>query len=68
MKKSNESAAETEAADLDFPDWSGMDGSSARLDPDAAFRLCEQYSVWFPEWAEKGRLQQPKKCFVEFEL
>jgi hypothetical protein len=29
--------------ELEFPDWSGMEDSSARITPAAAFRLCELY-------------------------
>ena len=57
-----------DAADLEFPDWSGMDDSSARVNPDAAFVLCEKYRSWYPELAEKWRLQKPEKCLVEFVL
>jgi hypothetical protein len=45
-----------------------MDDSSARVSPDAAFQLCEQYGSWFPELAQKWRLQRPEKCLVEFVL
>jgi hypothetical protein len=29
--------------DLEFPDWTGMDDSSVRITPEAAFQLCELY-------------------------
>ena len=68
MKKSDESAARVEPEELEFPDWSGMDDSSARVSPDAAFLLCEQYPVWFAEAAARWRTQRPEKCLVEFTL
>jgi hypothetical protein len=68
MKKSDESAARVEQQELEFPDWSGMDDSSARVGPDAAFLLCEQYPVWFAEAAARWRKQRPEKCLVEFTL
>ena len=68
MKKCDDSAGKAESAELEFPDWSGMDDSSARVDPDAAFQLCEQYCSWFPELAEKWQSQKPEKCIAEFVL
>jgi hypothetical protein len=68
MKKCDDSAGKAETGDLEFPDWSGMDDSSARLTPDAAYQLCEQYRAWFPELTEKWRSQRTEKCLVEFVL
>ena len=68
MRKSDGSAAKAESRELEFPDWSGMDDSSARVSPEAAFQLCEQYGPLFPEWAEKWRSQRPEKCLAEFVL
>ena len=68
MKKCEDSAKKAESAGLEFPDWSGMDDSSARVDPDAAFELCERYRLWYPELAEKWRSQRPEKCLAEFVL
>ncbi len=68
MKKLNEPVARVESAELELPDWSGMDDSSARVSPDAAFQLCEQYAAWFPEAARKWQAQRPEKCLVEFTL
>jgi hypothetical protein len=68
MKKSDDSAGKVEAVELEFPDWSGMDDSSDRVNPDAAFELCEQYRAWFPELTEKWRSQRPEKCLAEFVL
>ena len=68
MKRFDEPAGRGESVELEFPDWSGMDDSSARISPDAAFQLCEQYPVWFGEAAERWRSQRPEKCDVEFTL
>ena len=68
MKRSDESAPLAEGLELEFPDWSGMDDCSARVDPDAAFLLCEQYPVWFAEATAQWRIQRPEKCLVEFTL
>jgi hypothetical protein len=68
MKKSNAPAPKTESAELEFPDWSGMDDSTQRVSPDAAFQLCEQYPAWFPEQVKRWRSQRPEKCVVEFTL
>jgi len=68
MKRSDESAPRSDGVELELPDWSGMDESSARVDPDAAFLLCEQYPVWFDEAAARWRIQRPEKCLVEFTL
>jgi hypothetical protein len=66
MKKSNAPAAKAESAELEFPDWSGMDDSSQRVSPDAAFLLCERYSGWFPDQVERWRSNRPEKCVIEF--
>jgi hypothetical protein len=54
--------------DLEFPDWSGMDDTSARITPEAAFRLLEFY----PRFAAGARAasvrERPEKCAVEFVL
>jgi hypothetical protein len=68
MKKFDESAVHAESMDLEFPDWGGMDDSSARISPDTAFQLCEQYGAWLPDAAQKWRTQRPEKCTVEFTL
>ena len=68
MKECDASVARTETGDLEFPDWSGMDDSSRRVSPDAAFQLCEQYPTWFPEQVKRWRSQRPEKCVVEFSL
>lgn len=68
MRKFDTTANKASAAELEFPDWSGMDDSGARVSPDAAYQLCEQYRAWFPEWAEQWRSQRPEKCLAEFVL
>lgn len=68
MKKSGESAAKVESGELELPDWSGMDDSSARISPDAAFQLCEQYPQWFGKLSDKWKSQRAEKCVVEFAL
>ena len=67
-KKSEEPLVQKDSNDLEFPDWSGMDDSSARISAEAAFRLCEQYPALFFEQAAKLRDQAPEKCLVEFVL
>ena len=68
MKKFDDSADKCDSTELEFPDWNGMDDSSARVSPDAAFQLCEQYCAWFPEWAERWQSQRRAKCLAEFVL
>ena len=68
MKKSEKPAGGTNSLDLEFPDWSGMDDSSVRMTPEAAFRLCEQYPLLFPKAYAKSRTDRPEKCMVEFVL
>jgi hypothetical protein len=66
IKRSEKPAERLDSKDLDLPDWSGMDDSSSRISPEAAFRLSEEYRQWLPEWAD-DRLR-PEKCIVEFVL
>jgi len=54
--------------DLELPDWSAMRDSPRRMSPEAAFRLCEEYFVLFPEAAKRWRKFRRKKCDVEFVL
>jgi hypothetical protein len=68
MKKSDEPAPKLDLLDLEFPDWSGMDDSTARVTTEMAFRYCEQYPRWFPELTRRARAQRPPKCEVEFVL
>jgi len=68
MKKSDESAVNAGSVELEFPDWSGMDDSSARVTADAAFHFCEQYRAMFPGLAQRWQSQRPHKSAVEFVL
>ena len=68
MKKSEPLASEIESFDLDFPDWSGMDDSSARMTPCAAFRLCKEYLRFAGAKAVKARALTSEKCKAEFVL
>ena len=68
MKKSDESAAKTEMADLEFPDWSGMVETANRISVETAFEMAESYRKWFPEAYRQRQSQQPMKCQVEFVL
>ncbi len=68
MKKSKKPAREPAAVELEFPDWSGMDDSTARISPETAFEYCERYAQLFPELVRKVREGRPAKCLVEFVL
>ncbi len=68
MKKSDEPAAQTELDKLEFPDWSGMDDSSGRVSAQTAFKLVEQYPIWFPEAFRRCLANRPSPCPVEFIL
>ena len=68
MKKRDDSADKTDVLELQFPDWSGMDDTAARVSPDTAYQLCEQYCAWSPELAVKWQSQRPPKCLAEFVL
>jgi hypothetical protein len=54
--------------DLDLPDWTGMDHTSARITPEAAFRLCEHYPSLFRTARPKTPADRAAKCTVEFVL
>ena len=73
MKKSGEPVAELHSSkqsslDLEFPDWSAMDDSYARITAEAAFQLCEDYPRWISNARTKRREDEPEKCLVEFVL
>ena len=68
MKRSSESVLKPEDTDLTFPDWSGMDDSTSRVNADAAFRFADKYRSWFPECFEEWRIPDREKCEVEFVL
>jgi hypothetical protein len=61
-------ALRSKTAELEFPDWSGMEPSPNPLGVDRAFELCEQYVRWFPQAHRKRRHQRRAKSVVEFTL
>ena len=67
MKKSEEPAGPADPLELEFPDWSGMDDSSDRLTPEAAFRLCEHYPLLYRK-SRQHAADENEKCIVEFVL
>ena len=56
MRKPETPARPADSLDLELPDWSGMDHSSARISPEAAFRLCEHY----PSILQAIRVERPR--------
>ena len=58
----------TETTDLEFPDWSGMDESTSRVDVATAFRCVERYRLWFPEAVARWLSDRPSPCPMEFVL
>lgn len=68
MKKSEKPAPPASDLDLEFLDWTGMDYSSARISPETAFRLCEDYPRLLAN-ALKGKPRpRPKESIPEFVL
>jgi hypothetical protein len=55
-------------ADLEFPDWSGMEPSHGRVTPEAGLRLCEEYARTFAAKAPAATRRLALKCPVEFVL
>jgi hypothetical protein len=68
MKKFEPLVSRNESLDLEFPDWSGMDDSAARMTPRAAFRLCKEYLPLAGANAVNARAFTSEKCRVEFVL
>jgi hypothetical protein len=68
MKKSGEPVEVSERLDLEFPDWSGMDDSSDRITPEAAFRLCEFYPKLLRKEGAEPVEDRAKVDVVEFVL
>jgi len=66
-KKSVAPVGTTKCPELELPDWSGMDDASARITPEAAFRLCEQYPLLISKTRAAGQTAS-EKCIVEFVL
>jgi hypothetical protein len=67
-KKSKEPAAPGDRIDLELPDWSGMDDSSVRITPHAAFRLCEHYPLLLRKNRADVLGNRSEPCIVEFVL
>ena len=68
MKKFEPRVSLSESLNLEFPDWSGMDDSSSRMTPRAAFRLCNEYLRLAGANAVNARAFTSEKCSVEFVL
>lgn len=68
MKNSSDSSDGTQPERLDLPDWSAADDRSARVTPDAAFALCERYTVEMAATVQRLRAQRRTPCSVEFLL
>ena len=66
MKKSEKPAGRSSDQELEFPVWTGMDDTSGRITPAAAFRLCENYPLQIaktrPDWLD-DMAQQPVAPF-----
>jgi len=54
--------------DLELPDWSASDHRPRRLSTDAAFQLCERYTVEMAEAVRRLRSERRHPCDVEFVL
>ena len=67
-KKSKEPAGRGDRIDLELPDWSGMDDSSVRISPEAAFQLCEQYPLLLRKNRAHVLDNRSEPCMVEFVL
>jgi hypothetical protein len=68
MKSSHESP-KADGAELDLPDWSGMEDSGLKVDRALAVRLCEEYYARLPEKARRYlEEQRSKQTYIEFEL
>ena len=68
MKKSEGLARPTESTEFDLPDWSRMDDSSARITPEAAFRLCELYPQLLAHACKGNPEPRFKESLPEFVL
>jgi hypothetical protein len=68
MKKSEKPAVENDSLNIELPDWSGMDNPPARITPEAAFRLLEQYPGFFSKTRIGRQEDRPENCQVEFVL
>ncbi len=61
-------SGKTDLENLEFPDWSGMDDSTARLSVEAALTLPELYRAWFPGVVRNSSVLSREKTDVEFVL
>ena len=68
MKKSKEPAPISSSIDFELPDWGGMEDSSYRIKPEAAFRLMEEYASVRSQLRLASHPDRQKKCEVEFVL
>jgi hypothetical protein len=68
MKKSKKSAEVADSLDFELPDWSGMDDTSVRISPEAAFRLCEHYPSMLRRVSRERPVDRAEMCSVEFVL
>ncbi len=68
MKKCDAPTPPAENAELELPDWRGMDDSSARMSSAVAFELCERHTSWFPDAPDHPQAERPPKCVIEFTL
>ena len=68
MRSSKKLVASPKEAELEFPDWTEMDDSAARLSLEAAFKLPELYRSWFPGAIKDSSWLDREKCEVEFVL
>ena len=57
-----------DAAELDFPDWSGMVPREARMTFEQAVQWNEEMLAIFPPKPNRAALDADAKCHVEFKL
>ena len=71
MSSSNENATHfilNDAADLKFPDWSGMKPHEIHMTPTEAFRWNEEMLALFPPKKRSTKLEMERRCHAEFIL
>lgn len=57
-----------DAADLEFPDWSGMKPHHIKMTPAQAFRWNNELLAVFPRKKLSAKLEAERRCDVEFFL
>jgi hypothetical protein len=57
-----------DAADFQFPDWSGMKPHEVRMSPDEAFRWNEEMLALFSPIKKSVKLEAERCCHAEFIL